>query len=65
MERTVIEGLTPGTAQVYLYENGDHVKTMIVTVNPPVPSISVEDWSVTLKLNLEINTIRNTRWVLK
>jgi len=49
MERTVIEGLTPGTAQVYLYENGDHVKTMIVTVNPPVPSISVEDWSVTLK----------------
>lgn len=49
MERTKILGRSEGTAEVYLYENGDHKATIFVTVTPPIPPIVVEDGSITLK----------------
>ena len=49
MERTKIIGRQEGTADVYIYHNGDHKATVHVTVDPPVPTIQVEDGSVTVK----------------
>jgi len=48
MERTRITWVSPWYAEVYIYRNGDHRYTVQMTVNPPVPPISVEDGSITL-----------------
>ncbi|MCH2189245.1 hypothetical protein MK079_05470, partial [Candidatus Gracilibacteria bacterium] len=49
MEKTIIQGLQPGTAEVYLYDNGDHRYTIQVTVGDPVPSLSLSRGSVTVE----------------
>lgn len=42
-EKTVIQGLTPGYAEVYIYEYGDHIATIQTTVTAPVDPLRLSD----------------------
>lgn len=48
MERLKITGVSQGTADVYIYENGDHTATVHMTITPAVPSFSIGDHNVTI-----------------